>query len=205
MRMMVKRLSVAALPTLALLGAIPAQAAENLNCVDTGYDLDQTAVINAFIRNFDVQSFTGTGPLGEAFEERLVAMVAVLNVRAEQCSTTNRWSNEAAQRATIYQMAGMMMRGMEASGLYTVTQVERLRSGLTAMDATTHTTMRETVLAALTANQVVRLQPREQRAFDALVHRMGIARGDAQRIDGLRQWLRANFMREAVTAEFPRL
>ena len=40
---------------------------------------------------------------------------------------------------------------------------------------------------------------------DALVRRMGIARGDAQRIDGLRQWLRANFMREAVAAEFSRL
>lgn len=205
MRMMAKWLGVAALPTLALLGAIPAHAAENLNCVDTGYDLDQTAVINAFIRDFDVQSFTGTGPLSEAFEERLVATVSVLNVRASQCATDNRWSDEAAQRATIYQMAGMMMRGMEASGLFTVTQVDRLRSGLDVMDPTTHTTMRETVLAAVTANQVVHLQPRERRAFDALVRRMGIARSDARRIDGLRQWLRANFMREAVSGEFPRL
>lgn len=205
MKRVVKRLGALAFPAAAMVGAVGAHAAENLPCVETGYDAAQTLVIEDFVRNFESANFTGTGPLSDAFEDRLTAMVNVIATRAEYCADVNGWQEATTQRAVFYEMSGVMLRGMQVSGLYTSHQISRLRTGLAEMEAQTHQTMREAFLSAASANQVVQLQPREQRALDALARGMGIPASDLQRLDGLRQWLRASFMREQIAAEFPSL
>jgi hypothetical protein len=102
-----------------------AQAAENLDCIDTEYSAPQQVVLADFIAVFSMERWA-KGPPGE--------VVAILQDSAKRCAVRHGWSLRAAEYAFLFKFASLGLAGVEKRGPLTPTQIGQLQSAMTPSD-----------------------------------------------------------------------
>lgn len=120
------RTMAAAIAALGVTMGAPADAAENLDCIDKGYTAEQQAVLDAYIGRFNMESWSKNGVPSE------VLTVIVDRVRA--CASMHGWSAEAAQHALLFKLARIGVAGVETTGPLSPAQILQVRNAMTAED-----------------------------------------------------------------------
>lgn len=117
---------------LALLGAAsfcavaPARAADNLDCVDSGYSTADQARLDGFAKSFDLAAWSTQGPPADIKE--------MVIDRADACAQLHGWSGEAVGYALVFKMARIGLAGSEQNGGLTAGQIAGLRKSITPQD-----------------------------------------------------------------------
>jgi len=115
-------LTVATLPCV---GA-PVRAAENLDCVDSGYNAPDQARFGSFVKGFDLVAWAAQGPPADIMQ--------ILTTRVSDCAKSNGWSEAAARYAMAFKMARVGLAGAEGSGLLNANDLAALRKSITPAD-----------------------------------------------------------------------
>lgn len=122
MRLMVSAPLAAAL--LCLVAPSAARAAENLDCMESGYSEAGWATIEAFIAGFDFRRPNAPAP----------AYQAVLSARAEACAAEHGWSTDAKTVALQYRRAAFMDAALRRHAPVSPEAIERMEAALAATD-----------------------------------------------------------------------
>lgn len=109
---------------LLFLAASPVAAAEQLDCMESGYSDADSATIEAFIAGFDFRRPNAPAP----------AYQAVLSARAEACAAEHGWSNDAKTVALQYRRAAFMDAALRRHAPVSPEAIGRMEAALAATD-----------------------------------------------------------------------
>jgi hypothetical protein len=104
----------------------PAMAADDLDCVDSGYSTGDQARLDESARDFDLAAWGTKGPPADVMD--------IIVVRVRACATLHNWSDEAADNALAFKMARFCLEGSEQNGSLSAGHIAALRKSVTPED-----------------------------------------------------------------------
>jgi hypothetical protein len=153
-------------------GATPAEAADNIACVETGYSEVAQSDIDRLLSSLSLNSFKGGGLPDE--------MVKIVASRAQECAKIHNWSSEALQLAGLYQLGRLATGALEAKSRIPVSQLNKLREAYKTADrAIMNRVMGLSIEDKLAGNGPSAPSRADQDYFTRLLVRTGIAPDDA--------------------------
>ena len=108
-----------ALPALSLI-ASPAAAADNLACMNSGYDDEQLTLFAEFAANYDHAQWSAGIP------PDATVVIQTVNIRASQCAAEHGWSPIATAAAVTWRFSDFLWTAMRLSGQLAPDQVTSL-------------------------------------------------------------------------------
>lgn len=108
--------------------AVPAsvQAADNIDCISSGYSAQEQALLDGFVADFTIDQFNDPTPPTE--------MVDVVGERAELCAANHGWSDAAVEAAMMMEISALSERGLRLSAPESAAIVDRVDTDLSAGD-----------------------------------------------------------------------
>jgi hypothetical protein len=118
----IRRVTVAI--ALALI-AVPAQAAENIACMDAGYTTEDMATLERHSAALTMDRLSGGAPQ---------EVISIIATRAGDCADANGWSPDAISDAVLYRSAQFLRTSLARVGPMTPAQLARFDRAVAAAD-----------------------------------------------------------------------
>lgn len=103
-----------------------ATAAENLDCVDSGYSAAEQARFDSFAAGFDLAAWGTQGPPADIMQ--------MVSTRVGACARLHGWSDDAARYATLFKLGRIGLAGSEHNGTLNDSHISGLRKSITPED-----------------------------------------------------------------------
>lgn len=108
--------------------AANARAAEHIDCVDTGYEAEQAALLSRVENEFSMAEWSGEGVSAE--------VLTAVSARAGQCADVHNWSPDAIEQSIFYRLGSLLATGLEKQAPISPAQMERLKEVVRTTDKT---------------------------------------------------------------------
>ncbi|MBL0915216.1 MAG: hypothetical protein IBJ13_06800 [Sphingopyxis sp.] len=121
-------------------------AAENIECVDTGYTNLESISENRFIGHYGLDDWLTAASLPPEIENSIIR-------RAKECADIHQWSREAAKQATYYRVGVLLSAALNTNTPLNSEQMARLREAYSGADKARITRMMIPAIDAILAGQ----------------------------------------------------
>lgn len=121
-----RRLMIGATVFGAATAVVPSHAAENLECIESGYTAAEQKVFDDFYAGFSMGKLDEDGSSD--------AHIGAISRRAGDCAERNDWQSDAIKQAILYRMSTMLAKALELKTPLTPEQLGRLDKALAEAD-----------------------------------------------------------------------
>jgi len=174
--------------------SLPAQAAENLDCMDSDYSSADQAVLDDFIAGFSMDSWAQEGVPDD--------LRVVLSNKAKACEAANAWSPAATQHALLFKIASVGLSGVEATSSLTPAQFGQIKKAMTPADQVRIRAIFQEMWEAQRAGRPTQATAQSADMFiGRLIVRSGIP-GSSENAKVAGGWIAANVLRDQYAENF---